>query len=352
MPRLAVPALEPVAVAILRARGASAGIAADVAAHLVRAERSGHASHGLSILPGYLEAVAAGTLDPVATPRCVHDDGVFLAFDGLRGYGQHVGRVAMDAAIGRARSAGACLLTVRNSHHLGRAGHYGEMAAEAGLGLLAFLNVVGRPPMVAPFGGAEARLSTNPLCFAWPAAPGREPWLLDFATSGIAANKARLMAASGEPLAPGLMIDGEGNPTTDAQALFEPHAGSLLPFGAHKGYALGVMAELFAGVLSGGATIAPGNARDGALRNNLFAVVVDPARFGDAGWQAEEGGAFADYLAGCPPAPGTDRVLLPGEPEAAVRAATTETLEMNDAAWALFADCARATGVDPGACLA
>ena len=352
MPRVSVLAVEPVIVAVLAAHGAPPGIAADVAAHLLLAERSGHASHGLSILPGYLAAVDARTLDPAASPERTRDDGVFLAFDGRRGYGQHVARVAVDAAIERTRDGGACFLTVANSHHLGRAGHYGEMAARAGFVLLAFLNVVGRRPTVAPFGGAEARLSTNPLCFAFPMGPERPPMLLDFATSGIALNKARLMAAADVAVAPGLMIDGDGRPTTDAGALFGEHPGSLLPFGAHKGYALGVMAELLAGVLSGGATVAPANARDGALRNNLFAVVVDPARFGDATWQAREGAAFAAFLNGCPPAPDVEGVLLPGEPEADHQAASVDTVEMTDAAWRLFADCVAKTGGDADRCLA
>jgi len=352
MPRISVRAVEPVVVAVLVAHGAPAAIAADVAAHLLLAERSGHASHGLSILPGYVSAVEAGTLDPTATPARTRDEGIFLGFDGRRGYGQHGAKVTLEAAIERARRDGACLATLANSHHLGRAGHYGEMAARAGLVLLAFLNVVGRRPTVAPFGGAEARLSTNPLCFAWPMGPDRPPLLLDFATSGIALNKARLMAAAGIAVAPGLMIDGEGRPTTDARELFDADPGSLLPFGAHKGYALGVMAEMLAGVLSGGATVAPANARDGALRNNLFAVVVDPARFGDAAWQAREGAAFADYLTDCPPAPGVERVLLPGEPEAERQAASVDAVDMTDAAWSLFAACASQAGQDPVRCVA
>ncbi len=338
-------------VELLQLHGAPADIAADVAAHLMLAERSGHASHGLSILPAYLEAVTAGLLDPSARPSALQDKGSILQFDAHRGYGQHAGKVVVGHAIERARQQGACFLTLKNSYHLGRAGHYGEMAAGAGLVYLSFVNITGRPPTVAPFGGAQARLSTNPLCFAMPVADGRPPFLLDYATSGIAANKVRLMAASGEPVPPGMLIDGEGEPTSDAHALLgEPH-GALLPFGGHKGYALGMLAELLAGVLSGGNTIAPNHPRDGGLRNNLFAIVFDPLSFGRAAWQQSEAAAFTDYVTACPPSSGQQKVMVPGEPEAGMQKENLHAVSMTDSAWALFADCARCSGLSPESCL-
>lgn len=254
-------------------------------------------------------------------------------------------------AIERAQRQGACFLTLKNSYHLGRAGHYGEMAARAGLAYLSFINIVGRPPTVAPFGGADARLSTNPLCFASPIAPGRAPFLLDYATSGIAANKVRLMAASGEQVPPGMLIDGSGKPTQDAHALLgEPH-GALLPFGGHKGYALGFLAEMLAGVLSGGGTIAPGHERDGGLRNNLFAILFDPEKFGDAAWQQSEGAAFADYVTACPAATPGQKVLIPGQPEAILQARSADVFEMTASAWDLFSVCVRSSGMDPASCV-
>ena len=350
MPRVIVRIAEALACDVLEAHGAAQAVAADVAAHLMLAERSGHSSHGLSILPGYLAAIAAGKLDPAAVPTLLSDTATMLAFEGNRGFGQHAGKVAVQAAIERARQHGSCFLTLRNSYHLGRAGHYGEMAAKAGLVYLSFINVVGRPPTVAPYGGASARLSTNPICFAAPIAPGRAPFLLDYATSGIAANKVRLLAAGGEPVPPGLLIDSSGAPTCDAASLFAVPPGALLPFGGHKGYALGFIAELLASVLSSGGTMAPANMRDGGLRNNLFAIVLDPAGFGEAAWQQAEAAAFADYVSDCPPAQGTDdKVMVPGEPEAAAQSVSREMVTMTDAAWALFAACVTATGLVPEA---
>ena len=346
------PVVQQMALDVLLRHDTPPDIAADVAQHLTLAERSGHASHGLSILPSYLVAAKAGLLHPAGRPERTADSGNLLGFNGQRGFGQHVGRVAVGEAIARAQAQGSCFLSVKNSYHLGRAGHYGEMAAHAGLVYLSFINVVGREPMVAPFGGSQARLSTNPLCFAGPLPDGRAPFLLDYATSGIAANKARLIAASGERLAPGLMIDGHGEPTTDPAALAATPPGALLPFGAHKGYALGLVAELLAGVLTGGGTLAPQHPRDGGLRNNLFAIVFEPARFGDSAAQCLEATAFADYVTSCPAAAGHDKVMLPGEIEAAGQRGTAQSLTMGDSAWQLFADCAQAAGLEPRSCLA
>ena len=351
MPLISIQAARAIAIELLQLHGAPADIAGDVADHVALAERSGHASHGLSILPSYFEAVKAGLLIPAARPSVLQDKGFILQFDALRGYGQHAGRVVVGHAIKRAQNQGACFLTLKNSYHLGRAGNYGEMAASAGLVYLSFINIVGRPPTVAPFGGTQARLSTNPLCFAAPIHEGRAPFLLDYATSAIAANKVRLMAASGEQVLPGMLIDSEGKPTRDAHALLaEPH-GALLPFGGHKGYALGFLAELLAGVLSGGDTIAPSHPRDGGLRNNLFAIVFDPLSFGESAWQQSEAAAFTDYVTTCPPSAGQPKVMVAGEPEADLQKKNLHTVQMTDAAWAMFADCAQSSGLRPQSCL-
>ncbi|GGX19621.1 lactate dehydrogenase [Pigmentiphaga litoralis] len=351
MPTVSTLQAERLAAKILEATGTPADIAANVAHHLALADRSGHASHGLSILPSYLSAAAAGQLVAHARPQLMSDEGMLLAFDGHQGYGQHGVKVATEHAITRAREKGLCILTVRNSYHLGRAGHYGEMAAHAGLGYLAFINVVGRPALVAPFGGATARLSTNPLCFAMPIAPDRAPFLLDYATSAIAANKVRLMAAADLPVPEGMLIDSAGNPTQDANDLTGTPPGALLPFGEHKGYALGFMAELLAGVMSGGGTLASEESRTGGLRNNVFAILFDPGKFGQTSWQRAEGSAFADYVTGCPPAEAGMRVMVPGEPEADHQSASAEHFEMTRSAWDLFANCARAHHLSPEACL-
>jgi L-lactate dehydrogenase len=319
--------------ALVRAQGAPEDIAQDVAEHLVESDRVGYTSHGLSILASYRKAREAGLLDPQARAERVNDRGTLLAFEGHHGYGQHVGRDVFKQGIARTRERGQCILTLRNSHHLGRMGHYGEMCAHAGFVLLAFTNVIDRAPTVAPFGGARARMTTNPLCFAGPLPDGRPPLIVDMATSTIAVNKARVLSAQGAEAPPGALIDAEGRATNDPGALFTDPPGALLPFGGHKGYALGLVAELLAGVLSGGGTIQPERPRRGAATNNLFALILDPQVDFQSDWRTHEVGAFIDYLLDTPPQPGVDRVQYPGEYEAGNRAKHATHLTFDAAIW-------------------
>lgn len=347
--RLAIPAALRFVESLLRKQGVPDDIAQAVALHLVESDRVGYASHGVSILPGYAKALADGGLDGSARPELLHDSGSLQAWHGHHGFGQFVGREVMASAVEAARRHGHCIVTLRDSHHLGRMGHYGEQVAAAGMVLMAFTNVTQRPPMVAPFGGAEARMTTNPLCFASPLPDGRPPLIVDMATSTIALNKARVLADEGEPAPPGALIDGQGRPTTDPAVMFADPPGALLPFGGHKGYALGVVAELLAGVLSGGGTIQPAHPRGGLATNNLFALVFDPARAGAAAWQAQETGAFIDYLLSCPPQPGRgaeEGVQYPGEYEARHRARHATHIELGEAGWKALADLAARLGVD------
>mgnify|MGYP001614503058 CR=1 FL=1 len=331
---------------ILAAQGVPADIADDVAEHLVEADRSGYVSHGLSILPNYRRAIESGNVNPTGRAACVLDRDMLMVFDGNGGFGQHVGKTVMTRAIERVRQHGHCIVTLRKSHHLGRMGHYGEMVAHAGFVLLSFTNVINRPPVVAPFGGRVPRLTTNPLCFAGPMPNGRPPLVVDIATSAIAINKARVLAEKGEPAPENSIIDAEGNPTTDAGVMFDDQPGSLLPFGAHKGYGLGVVAELLAGVLSGGGTIQPDNPRGGVATNNLFAVLLNPELDLGINWEREEVEAFVRYLHDTPPAPGFDQVQYPGEYEAMHRAAAATHLEINPKIWSHLAALAGDLGVD------
>lgn len=343
---LALPAAVEFATRLVQAMGAPDAVAHDVAEHLLASDQAGYPSHGLSILPGYHAAALKGGIAVAAGPACIRDEGPVLGFDGRMGFGQHVGKVVFAQAIERARAGGVCVLTLRESCHLGRMGHYGEQAVAEGMALLAFTNVLGRAAMVAPFGGREPRLTTNPLCFAWPLADGRPPFVLDMATSAIALNKARVLAARGEPAPADALIDAAGRPTTDAAVMTHTPPGAILPFGGHKGYGLGVAVELFAGLLSGAGTVRPERQHgDTFAANDLFALIVDPARFADPQWLAEEADAYIDYLRACPPQPGFDAVQYPGEYEAAQRALHADAIELDTATAAALRVLADTLGV-------
>ena len=223
--------------------------------------------------------ISAGHLDVNANAAVVSDRGAVMLVDGAFGFGQVVGSQATELAIERARETGLVCMGVRNCHHLGRIGSYGEQCGRAGLISLHFVNVVGHGPLVSPFGGRERRMSTNPFCCVVPRTDG-PPIVLDMATSAIAQGKVRVAYMKGVEVPEGALIDEAGLATNDPKVMFEEPFGSLGPFGAHKGYGLAVMCELLGGGLAGEWTAQPGNARENTIVNNMLMMVLDPAAFG------------------------------------------------------------------------
>ena len=351
---ISAPRLRALVSAILQAAGSAPDEAGIVAAHLVDANLVGHDSHGVGMLPLYLGSVRRGGLFFNRPPRLVSDGGAVLVYDGERGFGHPAARVVLDVAMARAREFGVAIVALRNSGHVGRVGAHGEQVAAAGFAALMFVNAVGRPPTVAPFGGAEARLSSNPFCFAYPALEGHAPVVLDAATAAMALGKARVAQARGESLAPGLLLDDQGRPTTDPRyALGHPH-GAMLPFGLHKGFGLGLFCDLLAGALTGGQTAQPGNGNQarGSAANNLFAVVIDPDRLAAPGLAHQEALALLDYVKSARPLDPAAPVMLPGEIEARTRERRRrDGIPVEPATWAQLLDAARAAGV-PGPAIA
>ncbi|MEY2735232.1 MAG: hypothetical protein RLZ58_641 [Pseudomonadota bacterium] len=334
--RIAADALRANASALLRAAGSAAAEAQQVAEHLVLANLSGHDSHGVGMLPRYVDAVLEGGLKPNQSAQVLLDTGALLRVDGQRGYGQVIGAQAMELAMARARQYGSCILSVANAHHLARIGHYAEMVVAQGLVSIHFVNVLSRP-IVAPFGGGDGRFGTNPCCIGIPMA-GREPFVLDFATSRVAQGKMRVAHNEGRRVEPGLLIDERGQPTTDPGVVVVPQPGgglgALLPFGEHKGYGLALACELLGGALAGGGTWhrAPDAAR--AVINGMFAIVIDPERLGTREAFEREARAFADWLRESP-AVDDDGVQLPGEPERRARVERSAYgIVIDDGTWA------------------
>lgn len=308
---------------VLIAAGSSPEETATVAANLVLANLSGHDSHGVGMLPRYVDAVLEGGLKPNSSVQVVLDTGSLLTLNGQRGYGQVVGEQAMALGMDRAKTHGSCIMTLSNAHHLGRIGHFAEMAVAQGLVSLHFVNVLSRP-VVAPFGGADGRYGTNPCCIGVPL-KGREPFVLDFATSRMAQGKMRVAHNEGRRAAPGTLIDEHGRPTTDPGVVVVPQSnglfGALLAFGEHKGYGLAVACELLGGALTGGGTWH--KSTDPTVRavvNGMLTILIDPAKLGTQAVFEQEALAFVDWLQAGPVAPGFDAVQIAGDPERTTRA--------------------------------
>lgn len=324
MPRtLPAQSLQAQVATVLIATGSTPEEAATVAANLVLANLSGHDSHGVGMLPRYVDAVLEGGLKPNTGVKVVLDTGSLLTLDGQRGYGQVVGEQAMALGMERAKTHGSCIMTLANAHHLGRIGHFAEMAVAQGLVSLHFVNVLSRP-VVAPFGGADGRYGTNPCCLGIPLA-GRAPFVLDFATSRVAQGKMRVAHNEGRRVEPGTLIDEHGQPTTDPGVVVVPQSnglfGALLAFGEHKGYGMAVACELLGGALTGSGTWhKPTDPTVRAVINGMLTILIDPARLAIQATFEQEALAFVDWLQAGPVAPGFDAVQIAGDPERAYRA--------------------------------
>lgn len=336
---------------ILETAGAAPERARICADHLVNANLKGHDSHGVGMAPSYVAWIKTGKLHPNARPQVISDRGAVMVVDGQFGLGAPVARETTEMAIARAKQIGIACVALRNACHIGRIGTYGEQCADAGLISMHHVNVVGAGPTVAPFGGREARMLTNPYCCAVPRRSG-EHIVLDFATSAVAMGKLRVAFMKGEPAPAGVLVDADGRPTTDLSTFYRSEARSLLlPFGLHKGGGMQILCELLGGALAGQWTMQPGSDRRfGAAVNNMLSVVIDPDAFGGRERFEAEAEAMLDYIRSTAPAEGFDRVRLPGDPEReSVERRLADGIPVDDATWAQIREAAVSVGLDEAA---
>ncbi|MBO0748709.1 MAG: Ldh family oxidoreductase [Acidimicrobiaceae bacterium] len=303
--------LESFARAVLTAMGADPEVGMEVARHLVRANLSGHDSHGVLRLPRYVRNMDAGSLVPAARPDLVHERGPVAVFDVRRSFGHYATAKALEWAMNRARTGGLAAAALREPTHIGRLGEYTERAAESGLVGLVTVGSAGEGVgNVLPHGGAGPALSTNPWSIGVPAAGGGGV-VFDAATTVVAEGKVQVAKDAGKQLAAGCVVAADGTPSRDPGDFYS--GGSLLPLGGevagHKGYGLALMSALLGG-LAMSADPAPAAPASGAL-----VLVMDPAWFG-------AGDAYASLVADTvkavkrtPPAQGVGEVLVAGEPE-------------------------------------
>jgi uncharacterized oxidoreductase len=331
---------------ILRCGGSGEAEAELVSRHLVDANLAGHDSHGVGMIPKYVEDLQADLVKPNMRPSLVKDDGAVMIFDGGRGYGRPVGEEAMAVGLERCRDTGVVLLALRRSHHLGRIGAYGEQSIAAGLVSLHFVNVTDHLPLVAPFGGRDARFSTNPICIAVPGSGVTEPVLLDMATSRVAFGKVKVAYNAGKRVPAGSLIDADGEPTDDPKAMFTDPRGALLTMGEHKGYGLALMCDLLGGILTGGGTMQPENPRTGGIVNNMLSVIIDPRRLVDEEWLAAELDAVIEFVKSSGSATPGGSVLVAGDPERLMRTERQrDGIPINDTTWGEIIEAAEKLGL-------
>ena len=298
--------------ALFQGAGASEEEAKVVTRHLVDSNLAGHDSHGIIRVSSYIQRMKDGHIIPGAKIEIERDEGAATVINGNWGFGYMSTEFAMDLTIEKAKKFSVAATTIYQQSHVGRLTDYPLTAAKEGMICIMTADSGRSNKKVAPFGGCEPRVGTNPMCIAMPSNLDG-PFFFDFATSAGAGGKLEVAISRGEHVPEGWLIDHEGNPSTDPNSL--KAGGAILPMGGtegYKGFALASMVELLSGVLPGlGFGIEPtGRSNDG-----VFISCYNVAAFRDLDVFKKEVTEFAEYLTSTPPRPGFERVFYPGEPE-------------------------------------
>lgn len=323
--------LRALASAIFESLGVATPHAALVAESLVSADLEGVSSHGVALLPLYVERIGKRSVDTRAQPKIVEDLGGLIVVTAENALGQVSSQFAVDLAIDRARQHGIALVAVRHAFHFGTASYWARQFADAGMVGFAFSNT--RPLMPAP-GGAERVVGNNPISIAFPSAPGA-PLVVDMAMSATAMGRIRIADSRGQEIPLGWATNAQGNPTTSpAEAI----KGMLLPAAGPKGFGLAVAIDLLCGALSGGAFGAQVKPLYGDLDKpydcaHAF-IAIDATRLGGGAGIASQVSAFAQAIRQSRKAESTDRIYAPGDLE-------RSRLELNAGSCAISSDLAR-----------
>ena len=343
MPTIQAEKLREIGQALLVANGVPADEAATVARHCVAANLAGHDSHGVIMLPNYIERVRVGHIVPGAPFTIVQESPTTTVVDGNWGFGYVTNEKAMALTIEKAEKNNIAATTVFRQGHVGRLASYPLMAARAGMIGMAWADSGRSPKGVAPFGGRAARLGTNPWAMAVPSDLDG-PFCMDFATSAVAMGKIKLAEARGQEIPLGWVVDKDGDLTTDPKGI---NGGALLPLGGpgegYKGTALAAMGEIFCGILTGlGFGVEP----TGRHNDGCFLIAIKVEAFRPLLTFRQEVANFAHYLQDTPPAKGSQGVLYPGEIEHRQETKRgSEGIEIEEATWAKLGALAKAGGV-------
>ncbi|WP_089718560.1 Ldh family oxidoreductase [Candidatus Entotheonella palauensis] len=312
MPSIAPDILHDTGKAIFQAAGASDEEAQIVMEHLVGANLAGHDSHGVILIPSYINRIKRGHIVPGAPLEIERESPTTAHLNGNWGFGYVVTTRAMEMAIAKAKTQNVAAITIHLQGHVGRLADYPLMAAKAGMIGMITCDSGRAPKSVVPFGGRVARLGTNPISVAFPS-DLEGPIFLDMATSAVAAGKIGVKRNRGEPAPPGWILDKEGNETTNVNDFYD--GGAILPMGgdqAHKGYVLSFMVETLSGILT---SLGFGIDPQGRHNDGTFISVFNVSAFRPLDEFKRDMEEFVRYIKDTPPAAGFTEVLYPGELE-------------------------------------
>lgn len=343
MPRLTPAHMRNIAADLLEAAGSPRDEAETVARHCVEANLAGHDSHGIIQIPSYVDRIGKGHIVPGAKFDVIQESPTTTVVDGHWGFGYVQTERAMALTIEKAKTQNVAACTISRQGHVGRVGAYPLMAAEAGMIGLMTADSGRAPKQVAPFGGREARLGTNPMSIAVPSNLDG-PLFFDLSTAAAAAGKIKLAQARGEQVPDGWLIGSDGQPTNDPSVL--GNGGALLPLGGNvgfKGYALSSMVEIMSALLTGlGFGVEP----TGRHNDGCFIACFKVEAFRSLETFRQEVTDFAAYLKATPTADGFDEVYYPGEIEHLKKVEREQTgVDIEDKTWSNLSTLAEKLGI-------
>ncbi len=326
MTEISTRALHEFSVAVLTACNVPKEDAEIVAETIVDAHQSGKGTHGITRLPIYVRKIRDGLMDPRTPLETIRESPVIAVIDAHHGFGQVAAMRAMSLCIEKAKALGVGVVGVRHSNNFGVAGYFARRAASEG-----FIGIVlgNSAPAIAPTGGTQPLLGTNPLAIAFPDGEGEVPIVLDMATSEAARGKIRLAARQGESIPLGWALDASGNPTPDPAAALQ---GSMVPIGGAKGYGLALSIDILAGLLTGAAfagEVKPLNHADQPSDYGHWMMALDPEYFLDRKSYADR---MATLVHTVRATASRGRVWLPGERANEARGGAAHTLSLSEAA--------------------
>jgi len=283
--------------------GCSEKAAEQIAEHLTDASLCGMESHGLMRTLQYVDQFESGAMLPDKEPELIVNSRGAKIIDGNGGHGIPAMHLALETACADASEKGISVLAIRNVGHTGRLGAFAEAAAYRG-NLCIIFGGGGRETwrQVAPYGGKRAMLPTNPYCIGIPGGD-RGPVVLDFATSKIAGGWIYAASSAGASLPDNVLMDNDGNVTRDPEDYFR--GGAIMPSGGQKGYALALVAEIMAEAMLGPTE----------TEGNWLMITLDTTLYREPDKMQQIAEEILDELRNCPPAPGFERVEIPGERE-------------------------------------
>jgi LDH2 family malate/lactate/ureidoglycolate dehydrogenase len=309
------------------------------AACLISANLRGVDSHGIQLLPFYIEQLLAGEMDGAADGSVVSEAGCCMTFDGQNALGQWIAETCCGHAVRMARELGIGMVVARESNHFGAAAWWAQKMRDAGQIGIVMCNA---SPIVPPWQGRKGQLGTNPICMALPG-----PWLLDMATTTVAAGKVFKAFLNGQPQIPaGWAFNSEGVPTTDTA---EAYKGMLMPLGGYKGSGLAMMVEILCSILSGGAMcneVGGIRFRGKTVRVSQMYLAIDIARFMPVEEFTARVEALVAIMKSTPAAPGYSEVFVAGDPEWRMEAERRlNGIPIADGNWEALSKAARSVGV-------